>query len=238
MPNAPVRRRPAATPTPEPARTPTLAERHTDHTRQWIVAAAVDLMEQPGAGPLTNAAIAERAGISERTVYRHFATRDALLDSLAAEVARRLGSPPVPATPAALLDYPAELFACFEARSQLTRSALNSDVFPRMRDGPAAQRWRGVQQVLADALPGLPEAERAIAAANLRYLLAATTWQYYRYQFGFSLEQTVRCVRLALVLQLKGLGLDLGATPGAGMGGRRRRVAGAAPVRRAGVRVE
>ena len=202
---------------------PTLAERHTDHTRQWIVAAAVDLMEQPGTGPLTNAAIAERAGISERTVYRHFATRDALLDALAAEVMQRLGSPPVPATPAALLDYPAELFAGFEARSQLTRAALNSDIFPRMRDGPAAQRWRGLQQILADALPGLPEAERAIAAANLRYLLAATTWQYYRYQFGFSLAQTVRCVRLALALQLKGLGLDLGAAGGTAPGSRRRR---------------
>lgn len=201
------RARRTAAPTPDAVRGPTLAERHADHTRQWIVSAAVDLMEQPGAGLLTNAAIAERAGISERTVYRHFATRDALLDALAAEVMQRLGSPAAPATVAGLLDYPAELFASFEAQADLTRAALSSDIFPRMRDGPAAQRWVGLQKILAAALPGLPQAERAMAAANLRYLLAATTWHYYRHQFGFSLEQTVGCVRLALALQLKGLGL-------------------------------
>ena len=195
-------------PTLAAARAPSLAERHADHTRQWIVAAAVDVLEELGpAAVLTNAAVAGRAGISERTVYRHFATREALLDALAAEVAQRLGTPPVPSSPEALLRYPGQLFACFEARPQLTRSALTSEVFSRMRDGPAAQRWRVVQQMLDAHLPALPEAERAMTAANIRYLLAATTWHYYRHYFGFSLEQTVRCVQQALAFQLQGLGL-------------------------------
>lgn len=197
-------RRPAAASGQRPA---SLAERHLDQTRQWILAAATDLLEQEGVAVLTNAAVAERAGVSERTVYRHFSTRDDLIDALGRAVAERLATPSVPQTPLALLDYPAQLFASFEARPTLTRAALSTEVFARLRDGPAAQRWAAVQAMIKERRPDLHAEDCRAAAANIRYLLSASTWHYYRHQFGFSAEQTVRCVRLALSMQLQGLGL-------------------------------
>jgi AcrR family transcriptional regulator len=192
---------------PAAARTPSLSERHTDQTRQLILSAAADLLENQELAELTNAAVAARAGVSERTVYRHFMNRDALLDGVAVEVASRLQSPPVPDTPEALLTYPQQLFASFEARHQLTRSALASEVFARLRDGPAARRWQAVQRMLDNSLPALSANDRAMAAANIRYLLTATTWNYYRQQLGLTAEQTVCCVRQALSMQLHCLGL-------------------------------
>lgn len=188
-------------------RLPSLTERYTDQTRQLILSAAADLLEQQSLAELTNAALAVRAGVSERTVYRHFSTRDELLDELAAVVASRLNSPFAPDTPEALLIYPAQLFASFEARPQLTRAALASDVFARLRDGPAAKRGQAVRQMLESRLPKLPPSDLAKAAANIRYLLTATTWNYYRQQFGFSAEMTVACIQDALAMQLRGLGL-------------------------------
>ena len=194
---------------PEPAnpRPPNLTARHTDQTRQWILVAATDLLELQGLAQLSNAAVALRAGISERTVYRHFSTREALLDEVAVTVAARLDSPEAPHTAPELLAYPAQLFASFEARPALTRAALASEVFSRMRDGPAAKRWQAVQRILDEHQPPLGADDRLIAAANIRYLLTATTWNYYRQQLGLSAEQTVNCVRQALAAQLYSLGL-------------------------------
>ena len=188
-------------------RPPNLTARHTDQTRQWILIAATDLLELQGLAQLSNAAVAERAGISERTVYRHFSTRDALLDEVAVTVAARLDSPEAPHTAPELLAYPAQLFASFEARPALTRAALASEVFARMRDGPAAKRWQAVQRMLEEHQPPLSADDCVIAAANIRYLLTATTWNYYRQQLGLDAQQTVSCVRKALAAQLYGLGL-------------------------------
>jgi len=49
-----------------------------------------------------------------------------------------------------------------------------------------------------------PEARKR-ASANIRYFLIATTWHYYRFYFGFSLADTVRCARTAIAQTLRGL---------------------------------
>lgn len=193
----------------EATRRPSLAARHADHTRQWIIDAATDLLEENGSDAPTNAAVAQRAGVSERTVYRYFATREALLDEIAAAVSQRLETPEAPQTPEALLGYPAQLFARFEARAQLTRAALAPEVFARLRDGQAAQRRQAVRRMLQAHLPQASAAQLSLAAANIHYLLTATTWHYYRQHFQFDAEQTVLCVRQALAFQLKGLGLSV-----------------------------
>lgn len=195
----------------ESTRRPSLAARQTDQTRQWITDAALNLLEEDGSDTLTNAAVAERAGVSERTVYRYFATRDALLDAIAVAVSQRLETPGVPQTPAALLGYPAQLFARFEAQAQLTRAALAPDVFSRLRDGQASQRRQAVRRLLEAHMPEATAEQLSLAAANIHYLLTATTWHYYRHHFQFDDAQTVLCVQQALAFQLKGLGLSLDA---------------------------
>lgn len=54
--------------------------------REAVVDAVLDIIREQGGGPLPGAAeVAERAGVSERTVFRHFAD----LDSLLLEAARK-----------------------------------------------------------------------------------------------------------------------------------------------------
>jgi AcrR family transcriptional regulator len=184
---------------------PSLNERLVDQTRQWLVEAATDLLEEQPEVALVNAAIAQRAGVSERTVYRHFPTREALLDAVAREAARRLAVPSAPATLAELLAFPAALFASFEARPQLTRAALKPEVFVRMRDGQAAQRWAAIQALMDRDFAQVSPEERRLATANIRYWLSATTWRYYRDNFGFDADETVRSVETALRHTVAGL---------------------------------
>jgi AcrR family transcriptional regulator len=51
---------------------------HQEQTRQQIIVAAVEIIEQVGPTRVTISAIAERAGVERATVYRHFPDEQAL----------------------------------------------------------------------------------------------------------------------------------------------------------------
>lgn len=75
-----------------------LRAEQAEQTRARIVQAAVDLLAEGDADDLSMADVAERAGVSVRTVYRSFATRDDLLDGviewLSERILTRAGPPP------------------------------------------------------------------------------------------------------------------------------------------------
>ena len=183
-----------------------LAERLADHTQRLILDSAVELLEETSVAELTVRAVAARAGISERTVFRYFATREDFLDAVATEVSRSLALPPSPATLEELLDYPATLYRRFEAKAALTKAALHTELFHRMRNAQAGQRWVAVRQLLDRHAPKRSTRDRKLAAANIRYLLSATTWHYYRFYFGFGLDETIECAQTAIRQAVDGLG--------------------------------
>jgi AcrR family transcriptional regulator len=75
-----------------------LRAEQAEQTRARIVEAAVDLLSEGDAGDLSMPDVAERAGVSVRTVYRSFASRDELLDAVIDwindHIAGRAGPPP------------------------------------------------------------------------------------------------------------------------------------------------
>ena len=75
-----------------------LRAEQAEQTRARIVQAAVDLLAEGDAGDLAMPDVAARAGVSVRTVYRSFATKDELLDAVIdwinAHIEGRAGPPP------------------------------------------------------------------------------------------------------------------------------------------------
>ena len=63
--------------------TGTLKDRQNAMTRQMIIESAVDELEHGSTEALTMRNIARRCNIAERTLFRHFASRDDLLDGFA-----------------------------------------------------------------------------------------------------------------------------------------------------------
>jgi AcrR family transcriptional regulator len=182
---------------PSPA-VPTLAERRADLTERLILDAAVQLLETSSLAEVTARAVARHAGISERTIFRYFATREAFLDAIAEEVRRRMNVPPPPISLDELLRAPRALYSAFEAKEKLTNAALHTELFERMRETQARDRWVAVRKIVDSHAPRRPERDRRIAAANIRYYLSATSWHYYRFYFGFSLEDTIACAETAI----------------------------------------
>ena len=163
------------------------------------------MLEEATVGELTARAVAKQAAISERTVFRYFATRELFLDAVAGAVRAALAVPPPPASVKELLAYPAKLYARFEEKERLTRAALHTELFDRMRETQAKERWMAIQHIVASHARRTTARDQRIAAANIRYYLAATTWHYYRFYFGFTLAESVACAETAIRQSLSGL---------------------------------
>jgi AcrR family transcriptional regulator len=182
-----------------------LVDRQTDLTRRLIMDSAVQSLEHTSLGELTVRAVAKAANISERTVFRYFATREELLDALAAAVSEKMALPAPPATVEELLAAPRALYGRFDAVRELTLAALHSELFHRMRETQARVRWTAVQAIVDAAAPRRSARERKLAAANIRFYLAASAWHYFRFYFGFSLEDSIACAEMAIRQSLDGL---------------------------------
>jgi AcrR family transcriptional regulator len=65
---------------------------HHGDLRRTLIDAALRIVERDGAGALSLRELARRAGVSHAAPYRHFASREALLDALAIEGFRGLGA--------------------------------------------------------------------------------------------------------------------------------------------------
>jgi AcrR family transcriptional regulator len=183
-----------------------LVDRQTDLTRRLILDTAVALLE--GSTPLaelTVRAVAKQANVSERTVFRYFPTRDEFLDAVATAVHARMALPAPPSSREELLAAPRELYTRFEAVRELTRAALHTELFHRIRESQAKVRWTAIQGIVDALAPRAGARERKIAAANIRFYLAASTWHYFRFYFRFTLEETIACAESAIRQSLDAL---------------------------------
>jgi len=183
-----------------------LAERQSEFTRRAIVGSAVDLLAEAPLSELSARAIAARAGMSERTVFRHFNTRDVLHDEIATEILGRLEVPALPQDASELVDYPAKLFGQFEQHRALTRAILNSELYDRVRKLVRERRGSAIAAIVDACAPDATPPIRRRATANLEYHLTASAWHYFRFHFDLSLSETVECTRMAIKDTLRGLG--------------------------------
>jgi len=175
----------------------TLTEQQTDLTQRLIIDAALQTLQEDSVGGLTMRAVAKRARLSERTIFRYFATRDEFLDAIAAEISSQMHVPH-PRTIEELLAMPRTLFTSLETRRDLIRASLHTDVSERIMQTNGKQRWTAIRKIVDAYAPRAAEAQRKIAATNIRYYLSAATWNYYRFVFRFTLDETIECAETAM----------------------------------------
>jgi AcrR family transcriptional regulator len=158
-----------------------LREEHVEQTRERVLGALVELIADEGLDGVTIAAAARRASVGVATVYRHFGTRDALLDAFYEWVDRRYGGPEYPATVEELLALVPRLFAAFDENEPLIRASLAGaglEVRRRDRERRFGERWRAIEEASA-AADLSPEAERALRAI-VRLLVSSEVWRALR----------------------------------------------------------
>ncbi|MEO8528517.1 MAG: helix-turn-helix domain-containing protein [Pseudolysinimonas sp.] len=150
-----------------------------ERTRAHIFATALELFEAEGFEAVTVARIAEHAGVSEMTFFRHFATKDALLlddpyDPLivAAVAAQPRDLPPIRRAVAGIRDAWAE-FPIEQAEEIRRRLRVASSPALRLA---VSRNTATTERVVAEQLErdgADPASARVAAAAVLAALMAA-----------------------------------------------------------------
>src|SRR5690606_5123357 len=103
-----------------------LRERQKADTRALILKAVERLLMDRSLSDLSLAMVAREAGMTERTVYRHFATREQLLEATWVAVNEAIGIKDFPRTVEELIERPKKLFAAFDQRAEVIRAMLAS----------------------------------------------------------------------------------------------------------------
>jgi AcrR family transcriptional regulator len=158
--------------------TSTLREQNAAATRERILSAVADLIEGGDVDELTVPEVAEASGISLRTIYRYYPTRDELLEAAGRWIGNELMRHPYPET----LDEVAETYRLgvgeFAERPGLVRALALSKLGRKVRGYRRRERLVAIRKALQAEIPGLTDKELRRAEAVLAYLhnmLAFTT---------------------------------------------------------------
>src|SRR5436309_7693915 len=134
-----------------------LGEQYAESTRERILGAVAELLERGEAEELTVPAVAEASGVSLRTIYRYYPTREALLEAAGRWIGDELLRHPYPRD----LEEVADLYQAgardFDERPGLVRALAFSQLGQRVRGYRRRERLEAIGRALRDELTGLRE---------------------------------------------------------------------------------
>lgn len=174
-----------------------------EQTRARIEAAVGSLFDaQGGAEEITFRAVAASAGVTEMTVYRHFPTREDLLQGLWRRMNARMGDVGMPETEAELLNQHDALFNGFDRIAPQIVAAITTPQGREMRAALNKKRRKAFVGIVEEAAPHLSASGKTQAAAVLQLLHSAYAWDSLREQWGMTGKGAAKTTRWAIELIL------------------------------------
>lgn len=200
----------------EPKRTyssPLRAEQQ-EATRQRILDALAELMSDPAQPELTYSALAQQAQVSERTVYRHFAQKEDLLEAFWEHINEQLGMAHYPETIPELLSVLPGVYGGFDRRAALIRAHLASTAGREMRERVVPRRQEIFRRMLAPYVGGLSEERQRQACGLIQLLFSPRAWDSLEENWGMSGQQAADACAWAIRSLLMALGDEGSANAG------------------------
>jgi AcrR family transcriptional regulator len=165
--------------------TSSLRERQVAQTRELILDAVTTLLGDRRADEVTMRDIAAAAEVSERTVYRHFPDREALLEGLTQRLPQLDLKPSFAAGGLdALAPTSRRLMELLDEHHVTARAEAVFNADPRRFAAGTRTNTREMRTLLAKELPELGEREQLRVAAVLRCLVSTQAWLRMREEFG------------------------------------------------------
>ena len=175
---------------------------YREETRIRILDAAIAEMSVNDLEALTMAGVAERAGVTERTVFRHFPSRDALIQAVWPRMQSRVRSRGFPHTADDLVATPPHLFPEFDKEENLVRASAFSSAGREVRRAANPQRQEAMRACVRDAFPNLAEPELTRLAAIVQLIDSAYAWAVMKEHWDFSGEEAGQAASEALAVLL------------------------------------
>lgn len=172
-------------------------------TREAIVDATISLLEEGDLRP-TAPRVAERAGVSVRSVFQHFDDLERLHAAVAERLVERVAVLVLPISPELSLDDRLDRFVhqrsvLLEAVTAIRRAAdvhgpFSREITARLRDGQAFLREE-VARTFAPELDSVAADERADVLDALDAVLSWSTWEGLRAGLGREQEHARSILR-------------------------------------------
>jgi AcrR family transcriptional regulator len=153
-----------------------LRARQKADTRSLILETVERSLRDRSLANLSLATVAREAGITERTVYRHFATREQLIEATWAAVNDSIGIKDFPRTAQELIERPKKLFPAFERRGEVIRAMLASPQGREMRLRANQRRQAAIRAAVKSARPNLRSPALTRLCASVQVLCSASGW--------------------------------------------------------------
>jgi TetR/AcrR family transcriptional regulator of autoinduction and epiphytic fitness len=177
-----------------------------ERTRQALVDALLALLYEGQLQP-TAERISERAGVSERSLFQHFADREALYQAVAVQQFERIVPTLDPIDVSLPLSERIEAFVAQRARlletvTPVRRAALllepESEVVSGWLQRTRRQKAREVERVFRGELEEVAQPERGVLLAALVAASAWTEWEALRAHQRLSEERSRAAMRITL----------------------------------------
>ena len=174
-------------------------ERQRDVTAEIILDAVGRCLEDVELTELTFTQVARMAGLGERTIYRHFPNKEALLEGWWRAHKARLGQETFPDTLAALLDFPVKAFPAFDQEAEIMRGAVLSPQGRAMTLARNDERQAAIRRaVRAELGPEASEDLVLTVCASVQLIQSATAWLTMRDYWDLLGEQSGQIARRAI----------------------------------------
>jgi AcrR family transcriptional regulator len=160
----------------------------------------IALVVERGPADLSIRDLADRAGVVERTVYRHFPDRPALLDGLADHVGERTGWEDLVRQPVDLANLPtlaSATFARYDEHADAVRALTLLNADPARPAAISAAHTQVIRQAVKEAYPHLDHDTAVETAAVLHVLVSSRTWMRHRFEEGLTPSQAQRATARA-----------------------------------------
>ncbi len=184
---------------------PTLNRKKAIFTKNLLLNAACELIQTLDIDELSFKNVSDKAEISQRTMFRYFQTRDEFLDALTERLYSELNLPDIPNSAEKLVDYLRNLYQKLDEQPRKVSVLLSADLLPRIISTTAKARFDALKQLLIRDFPRCSKSDVIKTAANLRYVMSASSWRYYRVNFEFDLKTSQECAIMMIEQALNSL---------------------------------
>lgn len=180
---------------------PSLRQRQKDMTRDLVLQALASILEEGEMLSFTMQQVADRAGISLRSLYRYFPTRETLVEAMYDWVDLHLQMPDPTIVPSTIDELPAmaeKAANLFNKQPRLVRAGVIALLTMKLQPKGREKRNKALEKLANQVTLALPRAESRRAFAVFRHLFGAQAWLSMRDQAGLDGEEAGKAVAWAL----------------------------------------
>ena len=179
-----------------------LRDRQKAATEELILEAAKRCFKDDSLADFSFGKVAGEAGIAERTIYRYFPTKEALLEAFWRAHQATIKQGPYPDTAAKLITAGPRVFPEFDKQAEWFRGSLLSPQGRAIAMHFNNERTAAVRKAVRDGVGDLPEPEFTQLCAVIQTLYSAAAWLQMREFWELTGEESGKAVSEAIEVLL------------------------------------